>query len=443
MINRLGHTLRGARGRAVCILTALLSLSGARDASAVGWQAIPGAPSAGRLDDLHFLDPLTGWVCTSSGEIWRTTTGGASWELQLATSYYMRTIYFADAQTGFAGTLGSQLLFRTTDGGAKWNAVPNSVFPALPPAICGMSGAGDHVYGTGAYFAPAMLVRSTDRGVTWGSVDMSSYARNLIDCHFVTPISGFAVGGSPGTPSTTRPVILHTDDGGTTWQTRYLGTTPGRYCWKIFFVDPQLGFVSVYSLSGASVLKTTDGGLSWNAIEIPGNDSLEGIGFATPNLGWVDGWQDCNQTTNGGATWQPYLIGGGASAVNRFQFFSPTKAYAVGYTVFRYDGDPADAPALPVVPSPSPFALSAAPNPFSETTTIRFRLPVAARAQVRLFDALGREMQTLLDAELPAGEHTVEWDGRDAAGVDTPAGAYLYRVDAGGRAESHSMLRLR
>lgn len=215
MINRLSPMFRGARGRAVCILTALLSLSGARDASAVGWQPIPGAPSAGRLDDMHFLDPLTGWVCTSSGEIWRTTTGGASWDLQLATPYYMRTIYFADAQTGFAGTLGSQLLFRTTDGGAKWNAVPNSVFPALPPAICGMSGVGDHVYGTGAYFAPAMLVRSTDRGVTWDSTDMSPYARNLIDCHFVTPTSGFAVGGArarqarPGrssfTPMTVAP----------------------------------------------------------------------------------------------------------------------------------------------------------------------------------------------------------------------------------------------
>ncbi len=71
------------------------------------------------------------------------------------------------------------------------------------------------------------------------------------------------------------------------------------------------------------------------------------------------------------------------------------------------------------------------PNPFNPITRISFAIPVDGRVQVTVFDARGRRVATLLDRELPAGEHNVRWDGRDAAGARVSSGIYLYEVRSG------------
>ena len=67
------------------------------------------------------------------------------------------------------------------------------------------------------------------------------------------------------------------------------------------------------------------------------------------------------------------------------------------------------------------------PNPFNPVTTIRFRLANAEAVTLRVFDALGREVATLLDGRpLSAGVHDIRFD---ADGL--PSGVYLYRLEAG------------
>ena len=68
-------------------------------------------------------------------------------------------------------------------------------------------------------------------------------------------------------------------------------------------------------------------------------------------------------------------------------------------------------------PTPSEYSLSPAyPNPFSDFTTIRFALRESGPARIVVYDLLGREVATLIDASLPAGNHSVTWDG--AGGSD-------------------------
>ncbi len=87
----------------------------------------------------------------------------------------------------------------------------------------------------------------------------------------------------------------------------------------------------------------------------------------------------------------------------------------------------------------SPLALElmlapAAPNPFSNRTVLRYRLPGSAATALRVFDAQGRLVRTLVDEASPApGEHEAVWDGRDAAGRTAPPGMYLARLDTNGR----------
>ena len=71
-------------------------------------------------------------------------------------------------------------------------------------------------------------------------------------------------------------------------------------------------------------------------------------------------------------------------------------------------------------------------------------LPGAARCDVMVIDAAGRAVRTLLaPAELPAGVHTLAWDGSDDAGAPTPAGLYFVVAHAGGETHAVRVVRMR
>jgi subtilisin family serine protease len=76
----------------------------------------------------------------------------------------------------------------------------------------------------------------------------------------------------------------------------------------------------------------------------------------------------------------------------------------------------------------------AAPNPMAAAGAIRFSLLFPARARLTLFDASGRKVRALVDAELEAGPHAVRWDGRNDAGALVATGVYFVRLENGGSA---------
>ncbi|MBN2169685.1 MAG: hypothetical protein JW819_00020 [Candidatus Krumholzibacteriota bacterium] len=80
------------------------------------------------------------------------------------------------------------------------------------------------------------------------------------------------------------------------------------------------------------------------------------------------------------------------------------------------------------------------PNPFNPATAIRFVLPRPATATVEIVDVTGRRLRRLLDGvQLPAGTHTLDWDGRDDAGHPAAAGVYLCRLRAGGATDARKL----
>jgi hypothetical protein len=79
------------------------------------------------------------------------------------------------------------------------------------------------------------------------------------------------------------------------------------------------------------------------------------------------------------------------------------------------------------------------PNPFNPSTMIRFSLDRPGAARLDIFNLLGRKVRTLVDAEYPAGEHTVTWDGADDNGRKVSSGMYLYRLTAAGQSLSRKM----
>jgi hypothetical protein len=65
------------------------------------------------------------------------------------------------------------------------------------------------------------------------------------------------------------------------------------------------------------------------------------------------------------------------------------------------------------------------PNPFNPSTIIGYRLSVISKATLKIYDTLGREIAVLVDKEMPAGEHKVEFDARK---YYLSSGAYYYEL---------------
>ncbi len=78
------------------------------------------------------------------------------------------------------------------------------------------------------------------------------------------------------------------------------------------------------------------------------------------------------------------------------------------------------------------------PNPFNPTTTIEFALPKQSNVTLKLFDILGREVATLVDAELESGVHKINFDGQDLA-----SGIYFYRIHAEGFLKTKKLMLLK
>ncbi len=83
------------------------------------------------------------------------------------------------------------------------------------------------------------------------------------------------------------------------------------------------------------------------------------------------------------------------------------------------------------------------PNPFNPSTTIAYDLPRPSRVTVTIYDVRGREVRTLVSGALPAGEHRVEWDGRDAQRQPAASGVYFCRLTAEGFVQTKKMVLLK
>jgi hypothetical protein len=89
------------------------------------------------------------------------------------------------------------------------------------------------------------------------------------------------------------------------------------------------------------------------------------------------------------------------------------------------------------------LALAALPNPFTAESSIGLRLADPAAVRLTVHDVTGRLVRTLLAGVLPAGDHRVRWDGRDAAGRTVAAGSYRVRFEGGGTVRGMQVIRLR
>ena len=79
------------------------------------------------------------------------------------------------------------------------------------------------------------------------------------------------------------------------------------------------------------------------------------------------------------------------------------------------------------VTNPVQFELSQNyPNPFNPSTTINFTIPQSSIVNLKVFNALGEEVKSLVNKQLESGTHSITFDA-----TDLNSGIYFYRIEAG------------
>ncbi len=311
--------------RQLCVAGFLLLFAGSAVAqSAPGtWKFLRNSPDGGgirlRHDDMVFLNPSSGWVVNLRGEVWKTDDGGETWSLVHDSGgvYGFRSIGFANQSVGWAGAVNNpgNVLFETRDGGDSWTEISSRISGSTPAGICGIQVIDASViYAVGAFHGVPHFVRSLNGGSSWTSIDLSNRIGSIVDLHFFNRNTGILVGGS-GSNLDGDAVVLKTFDGGTTWnavhRTRRTSETAGEWGWKISFPTATDGFVSIeYNAQSvgqpAKILTTNNGGNTWTERLIRGSTDvagLQGIGFVTPQIGYASGRGTSSRTTDGGLTW--------------------------------------------------------------------------------------------------------------------------------------------
>jgi len=88
---------------------------------------------------------------------------------------------------------------------------------------------------------------------------------------------------------------------------------------------------------------------------------------------------------------------------------------------------------------PKVFALSQNyPNPFNPSTIINYQLPKSEHVLLRLYDAIGREVATLVDDYKPAGSYGVQFNAAKLS-----SGVYFYRIQAGENVDLKKMVLMK
>ena len=101
-----------------------------------------------------------------------------------------------------------------------------------------------------------------------------------------------------------------------------------------------------------------------------------------------------------------------------------------GYNAFDFEGNTGGAAI-----ADSYFLSQNYPNPFNPVTSISYQLPEASAVTLTVFNVAGQEVALLVDGQVNAGYHTVQWDASDMA-----SGIYFYRIRAGNFTDMKRMI---
>src|SRR5262249_32697311 len=254
-------------------------------------------------------DPL---AANQGFEVLQTTDAGQTWKpIPDLFKNKIRSVWFVDANEGWALTIDRNIL-HTTNGGAEWvvqrNAgtveiklpfnrkEPVTKQPEQIEQLRFIDNKHGWAWGGGQKneYAeqPGIFVMTVDGGQYWNEVPYP-FDQNVSDIFFLDAKHAWA--------STFGAGFCRTNDGGLNWE-RVQTKLPEDVFRSIFFTDPSTGWVAGRS---GRIARTTDGGKTWQKMwEIRDEFKMRDIFFIDKKRGWVVGEEGAIlYTPNSGESW--------------------------------------------------------------------------------------------------------------------------------------------
>jgi photosystem II stability/assembly factor-like uncharacterized protein len=304
------------------------------------------------------------WAYTET-DVYRSTDGGQSWQkvtpsglqenLNAAGEQFGVTLMADFSDENFGLTVISQvnqaLIYRTEDGGKTWEESVLSYAEDVQGIVSVDTLDGQYGWllvsrGLGAGNEWVDLYHTQDGGVSWSHLAWSSTEADPYGSipsgglksgiRFSDPRSGWIAGSAP----IDAVYLLHSQDGGQTWQPYHLPLPDGvafsgPASPPIFFDELQgvltVGVYTVTDEPGLVFFWTEDGGQNWQPSAV-----LEGRftaqDWVDPQHGFVVEANDYNQTKllatqDGGLTWEAYPIQ--MAMVSRMEFVTAQAGWAI------------------------------------------------------------------------------------------------------------------
>lgn len=387
------------------------------------WIQINSGITEDNLEDIQFVNINTGFVVGTRGIVLKTTNSGLTWEQKSTPlSSNLIAVWFMDAQIGLAvGDLGR--IIRTANSGETWNLMISPVTESLVD-ICFVNTLTGYVSGRNA-----TLIKTTDGGVNWikkGGTELGYYSA----CHFFNATNGLVTHSSYN--------IRETTNSGENWVNIY---SPSETLFDLCFINQTTGFASA---SSGLIIKTTNSGNNWNIVQSVGQGyRIYKMCFASDSLGYAVGKMSSDnsgviiRTINRGDAWT--VESSTPAGLMSVAYNKNGHIFAVGDSGRIYRTlYPIEIKNISTE-IPSEFLLKQNyPNPFNPSTNIKFDLPKSSSVNLVIFDALGREVATLVNEKLQPGTYEVDWDGSDY-----PSGVYFYKLNTGEFSDTKKMLMIK
>ena len=166
----------------------------------------------------------------------------------------------------------------------------------------------------------------------------------------------------------------------------------------------------------------------WEILNEGAKGEFKTIDFFNENFGWIAGDNGTLiNTQDGGENWikQVEDLSPSLSAIH----FKDGYGWAVGGNglVLRTEDGSTWIEENSGKTYPNKFSMSQNyPNPFNPSTKIKFALPNADKVKIELYNTLGQSAKILLDKDMKAGHHEVEFNAQNLS-----SGIYYYRIEAG------------
>lgn len=373
---------------------------------------------------------------------YRSNDSGSSWTNIAGLTDYQVGAFAVSGSRIVAGTVGPRMMagsspaLLSSDNGATWSVIENSPAPLTAQPY----GINDQYIFSGMQYGYGGVYRCSVDSSIWGKAYGGPPWWGMLTFRSV------CVSGPKVYVGTDDLGVYFSSDNGVSWRSINTGLDTVNTSFSAIALNGPTIFVGTASTSISTyvprgVYRSTNNGLSWSGVNaglpranisalavqgskvFAGTDS-NGIFLSTDN---GEHWSQFNEglpnlSVSSLARNESYVYVGVVGGVWRLPLSEAV------LSVSSQDNK-----------SPATFSLGQNfPNPFNPSTSIRYQLPAAAPVTLKVYDILGREVQTLVNERQNAGVHSVIFDAGDLS-----SGVYFYTLQAERFKETKKFLLLK